>query len=408
MFTILKYIRAEREADWPLHLATVTEMMPMFFSAGHINYARYALYYLNEMELVPSEIAKHFMDGEHTMHHIDGLFNGIWSDMAIETTFMRYGHGQNGIVGITLKPETLETWSYSLHTCSSLTNDLQAMRDREPKSCQSAHKEEFAGRRKTDALNRDTIRGKLELCINPLNPEQHADGLVNIVTGKVVTHPQVNVDNAIHLGTTQMAKFEQSLPGGFYGTLSKCVNTMALTRKHIKVGETKVFDMETIYARAMCLQFSERNLNTENLLSHELSPYPASMFDEHGHMREAKNKSQLKNSLQVESSSRLAGKDVNAIVLDGCAVLWVVPWPTVGNVKDYLEKFRRYIFSKLKSCDTYLVFDRYKDGSIKESKRCARDKGASRTYKLGPNTRLPPKHVVLTVTSNKAQLIDLI
>ena len=30
------------------------------------------------------------------------------------TTFMRYGHGPSGIVGITLKPSTLERWALSL------------------------------------------------------------------------------------------------------------------------------------------------------------------------------------------------------------------------------------------------------------------------------------------------------
>ena len=27
------------------------------------------------------------------------------------TTFMRYGHGKTGIIGLTLKPETLNVWS---------------------------------------------------------------------------------------------------------------------------------------------------------------------------------------------------------------------------------------------------------------------------------------------------------
>ena len=104
---IMKYIRAEREADWALHLDTVKEMIPLFFVAGHTHYARYALYYLRTTETLPAEVYKHFRAHEHTMHHIPGLFNGIWSDMALETTYMRYGHGCKGIVGITLKPENL-------------------------------------------------------------------------------------------------------------------------------------------------------------------------------------------------------------------------------------------------------------------------------------------------------------
>ena len=37
---MMMFIRAEREADWPLHLWTIQEMMPYFFAAGHFNYAR--------------------------------------------------------------------------------------------------------------------------------------------------------------------------------------------------------------------------------------------------------------------------------------------------------------------------------------------------------------------------------
>ena len=47
VFVILKYnIRAECEADWALHLDTVKDMVPVFFAAGFVHYARYAHYYL--------------------------------------------------------------------------------------------------------------------------------------------------------------------------------------------------------------------------------------------------------------------------------------------------------------------------------------------------------------------------
>ncbi|KAK2185277.1 hypothetical protein NP493_241g06091 [Ridgeia piscesae] len=101
----MMFVWAEREGDWPLHLATYKQMLPYFFAAGHVNYARYGLCYLREMERLPQEVLSHFMKGEHVMYHSDALWNGIWSDMMIETTFMRYGHAPGGIVGITHKPE---------------------------------------------------------------------------------------------------------------------------------------------------------------------------------------------------------------------------------------------------------------------------------------------------------------
>ncbi|KAJ4918215.1 hypothetical protein JOQ06_000075 [Pogonophryne albipinna] len=131
------------------------------------------------------------------------------------------------------------------------------------------------------------------------------------------------------------------------------------------------------------------------------------MFDDSGHMKEAKTKSTLKNALKVEVSSRHA--DVTASFLDGCAVMWVVSWPTGGGtVQDFLDNFRRHIQVHLQTSDVYLIFDRYNEGSIKESTRSDRDKGASRVYTLRPTARLPPQKVLLTVSSNKKQLIDLI
>ena len=52
--------------------------------------------------------------------------------------------------------------------------------------------------------------------------------------------------------------------------------------------------------------------------------------------------------------------------------------------------------------------DRYKSDSTKASTRQGRDKGASRTFTLRRTTSLPAQKVILTVTGNKMQLIDLI
>ena len=77
------------------------------------------------------------------------------------------------------------------------------------------------------------------------------------------------------------------------------MTTKALSRKHIKVGDAKVLDTVTIYARAMGEQYSARDLDTTTLMGQELSPISTSMFDENGNMRDAKTKSNLKNALKV-------------------------------------------------------------------------------------------------------------
>ena len=73
---MMLYVKSER-GDWPLHLQAVKLMMPYFFAAGHTDYARYGLYFLRSMEVLPANVLQHFLKGSHVMMHIHGLWNGI-------------------------------------------------------------------------------------------------------------------------------------------------------------------------------------------------------------------------------------------------------------------------------------------------------------------------------------------
>ncbi len=169
---MMAYVRAEREGDWLLHAHCVKAMIPYFFAAGHQNYARSSLVYQRAIENLPRSILAYFLKGEHVMRHMKGLWNGIWSDMFIESTFMRYGHGRAGIVGITLKPETLKTWALSRHICSQLMEDLAELRgESDEYRFQDSHKEEAASRISSDKKDTEAFKRKLEMCIHPLKPE---------------------------------------------------------------------------------------------------------------------------------------------------------------------------------------------------------------------------------------------
>ena len=123
----------EREGDWPLHLEAVEAMLPLFYAADHINYARDGLYYLKSMKSLPKNVCDHFMKGEHTIQHRAGVFSGIWSDMGIETSYMRFSHSSSsGLVGLEMKPETMKTWAYSLNSCCEIIEGLETMRSKAP------------------------------------------------------------------------------------------------------------------------------------------------------------------------------------------------------------------------------------------------------------------------------------
>ena len=77
----------------------------------------------NPWKLYLSEILYEFMKGNHVMRHNPGLWKGIWSDMFIESTFMRYGHEAGGLVGLTLQQSAVSRWALSLHVCNQLRSD---------------------------------------------------------------------------------------------------------------------------------------------------------------------------------------------------------------------------------------------------------------------------------------------
>lgn len=95
------------------------------------------------MKKLPSEVLNKFLTREHAMRHCNGLWNSIWSDMMIETTVMRYGHGPAGIIGITLSESALERWARILHVLSVLEQNFLGLKGSETNKNVTHHKEEW-------------------------------------------------------------------------------------------------------------------------------------------------------------------------------------------------------------------------------------------------------------------------
>jgi len=94
------------------------------------------------MEHLPAKLLKEFMNGKHVMRHNHGIWNAVWSDMFIESTFMRYGHESGGLTGLTLKPSAVTRWVFNLHVCSQLRGDLLEMKANQDAKHVTTHKEE--------------------------------------------------------------------------------------------------------------------------------------------------------------------------------------------------------------------------------------------------------------------------
>ena len=136
-------------------------------------------------------------------------------------------------------------------------------------------------------------------------------------------------------------------------------------------------------------------------MRYELAPLPPSLFNgtkDQPEMRIAKSKATLKSTLQVEHSSRTFTSQPDAIFLDGCAIMWIVHWPTKGVIKDYVNGFVNYVLSKMTiSGNVFVVFDRYNKKSIKSSTRASQAAVLqhSKKHVITLTTPIPSRDVVL-------------
>ena len=134
---------------------------------------------------------------------------------------------------------------------------------------------------------------------------------------------------------------------------------MAALKNQVALGTKAVFDTSLIY--------STRAVYAKDMFQNELAPLPTYLFQDDGSMR-ATTKSRLKSLLAVEHSERI-DKQPDAVVVDGCAVQWLIAWTTNGTVLDFVNKFTNYVLQKVKQTDVYLVLDRYHSYSIKRMTR---------------------------------------
>ena len=87
-----KFILAERTSNWQLHLDSSTEMLNLFASTGHINYAKSACFYIQQMKLLQEDhpwLFEQFTKGEHAVKKSNHSWAGLWFDLVIERTLMR-------------------------------------------------------------------------------------------------------------------------------------------------------------------------------------------------------------------------------------------------------------------------------------------------------------------------------
>ena len=182
------------------------------------------------------------------------------ADQFGEQTYIRRGKGAGGLRGISTNAEQVAVWVGSFSVCAHLDLAIEAMYCHEDAGekpfggtdgeckMENKHKEEGERRRKMDETDSNKIAEELEKHSHPLNVK--LTDLYNIVNGQVAP-TKVNVQDALHIGSTQSEKFTTLLPGAFHSKIERKVKTMQEMKKVVIVNGKPIFDIETLFARLL-------------------------------------------------------------------------------------------------------------------------------------------------------------
>ena len=111
---LLRLIRAERDADFNLHLSAASKTIPYFILAGRNKYAKYTPMYVAEMKQLQQkqpEMYKHLENGGFVVRRSGKIkFDSVSTDQSLEQTINQEAKGRGGVAGFTLRKGALLRW----------------------------------------------------------------------------------------------------------------------------------------------------------------------------------------------------------------------------------------------------------------------------------------------------------
>ncbi|KAJ8885595.1 hypothetical protein PR048_011793 [Dryococelus australis] len=381
---VLLYVRAERVGNWNLHLFCVQSMLPFFHAAGHLNYAKTAHIYLQQMLNLCESLST---------EELEQLFwSGTWTDMIIEPYLMHSIKSTAGLIhGRGLSSPTLSKWIKAVPATVRVVDALDKVaRIRE--SCKT--------RDKNDAL-------RLQDWSKLHNPFETGSLSLVCVTNGLRASSAVNWDSAKDAGISTMKAMVGKLFSGITLKRKYLVTTLSKATKCIQVREHFVEVNSTqLFHRMLYVVRSDEEL-TENL-SYELSALPLALF-ENCNMRKSSGKAALLPVLENDlkpSSDFPNESESTAYAIDGGYLLYLCSWQRYETHGEIVSKCV-YVTSVDISSDVTVMFDRYGKPSTKDHEHFRRECSSEVLVVENSFAVLPPD-MVLSHSSNKTQLISLL
>ena len=363
---LCNFIKGERTGDFQLHLTSCVCMLPFLAAAGHFNYVKSVMLYLQKMEdlkTTNSNLYQRFNEGYHVIRRTDRDWAGLSVDLVIEQELMKNLKSAGGITRRALRGALMDAqrqqWILSMPTCAAMNRAMQVLTGVSHYTSEQ-HQEMGATRQKRDTDDTLLIAGYLQ----SKNPFCAHDDLQNIATGEVADQ-KVNVEKAFNIGQLILNK----MVGQSVYNYSFSRKDLAITMAHkcaVSVGDdTLTIDPNLLFQCFAALTNQQDDVSKLEVFSYELCAYPAALF-ESPVLPRLPNKASLSDYLWT-----LLDKDVHVqafqfhdnteFVMDGGALLHKIPWQKSVTYHELCQIYYSYI-AKNYGTKVTVVFDGYQSG----------------------------------------------
>lgn len=420
--TLLHLLRAEREANFMLHLNGVCETIPWFHAAGRRTYAKYVPTYIADMKALENtnpESYRHLCQGGFVVRRSDNYsFNCVATDQALEQTVNRDGKSKGGVIGLTLRKSALTRWLKTRHVTAEYVESFTSLcntgvKDRE------THPELGKARMARDEADVCKIVETASQYQNPFDLDTVPSDLINIATGRVASNDVAqSLNTFLESGKKTndafiQARLVQATKSKTFWDPQKRSKAMTFSDMRKSAARKKLggvtSDSEVLFRRLLVVS-KQREVSLEKVLEHELAGVPPSLFNDDGTMRKT-SKAELAKKLEASCDQvhTLPAGRSTAYIIDGMALLQSQKetlFSTFDDLGMLLKRYLKRLFaSDLAIVAIVFVFDRYDNpNSVKQMERERRGDEQRASHIIKGNRQVPNYRKFMRTSANKTAL----
>ena len=256
---------------------------------------------------------------------------------------------------------------------------------------------------------------------NPFDLDTVPDELVNITTGQVASSEvSIGLCNFLEVAQKRNITFvekrlvvDRTL--SFWDTATRSKTPTFVNMSKSNKTDKIIMDFEVLFRRLLAVS-KQRDVNLEQVLSHELAPVPPSLFNDDGMMRKT-TKADLAKKLESncdEIQVLTVSHDNYTYIIDGMALLQALDESKFDTFNDLglvvMQRIQSLPIRNLGVTSVTLVFDRYDcDISIKQLERDRRTgRETAPTYVTSGRRRVSNYRKCMKNATNKSALAEFI